>query len=122
MENSKIHEGLSKREIRMLIANDLETVLNMEIENKLPFIPYDREDVYGHIIRESQAQIKYHQKRIQLAELRKGLKAVIEMHGWSEHDVSDDTRLAAGQNSHQSFIGTEDEYEELMHKIYPQNK
>jgi choline kinase len=117
MKNSDIHNGLLEWEVRKLIAHELETIHNMDMENQIVKVPYDREDVWGYVVQDCKNQIKFFQERMKIAELRKGLSMLIAMRGWEEFDVSDVTVRNPGQNYYQSFIGTSEEYDELLEKI-----
>jgi hypothetical protein len=116
MKNTDIHNGLPDWEIRKLIAHDLETLWNMEMENKIVAVPYDKNDVWGYVVQDCKNQIKFFQERLKIAELRKGISMLIAMRGWEEFDVSDTVR-SPGQTYFQSFIGTQKEYDELLEKI-----
>lgn len=117
MKNAQIHNGLSLYQIRDVIAYDLRQTFYMEFENKPESAKYDKDDVWGYVIQDCKNQIKYHEKRMKIAELRKGLTMVLKHHGWEEFDVSDDTERQTGETLHLNFIGTQAEYDFLLTQI-----
>ena len=122
MKETEMHDGLPDREIRILIAHDIRTVQEMETENHPKIAPHDK-DIFSHIIEDSKNQIEYHQQRIKIAELHKGLQAVLALRGWEEFDISDENiRIEPGQKYYLTFIGTTDEYKALLKKLYPKDK
>lgn len=119
MKETEMHDGLPDREIRILIAHDLRTVQEMEIANKQKTAAYNQDDVYGYVIEDSRYAIEFHQKRIKIAELRKGLLAVLALRGWEEFDISDENiKIEHGQKYYLSFIGTEAEHKALLKQLY----
>jgi hypothetical protein len=117
MKNSEIHNGLPDEAIRRLLAHDIRETYLMEINNKQEIAPYDREEIQNYVIQDCKNQIKFHQQRLKIAELRKGLNMVIKMHCWEEWDVSDETTIVPGENFYLSFIGTKAEYDHLLEII-----
>jgi hypothetical protein len=121
MKNSEVHIGLPNEAIRYLIAHDLRETWKMETENQQEIAPHDKDCIYDYVIQDSKNAIKFHQQRIKIAELRKGLNMVLENRGWEEFDVSDETGIEKdkGEKFYLSFIGTKAEYKELLKKLYP---
>ena len=89
----------------------------MEFDNKPENAKYDKEDVWGYVVQDCKNQIKFQEKRLKIAELRKGLTMVLKHHGWEEFDVSDETVKQTGETLCLSFIGTQEEYDFLLTKI-----
>lgn len=123
MKETEMHNGLPDREIRILIAHDIRTTIEMEGENKQKIPVYDDKHLWDYVIQDCKNAIEFHQKRMKIAELRKGLNAVLEMRGWEEFDVSDENiRIEPGQKHYLSFIGTKAEHKALLKKLYPNAK
>jgi hypothetical protein len=119
MKETEMHRSFPQWEIRQLIAHDLREVSYMEMDNKQVVARYDNEHIWDYIIEDSKNAIKFHQQRIKIAELRKGLLMVIEMRGWQEFDISDENiRIEPGQKLYLEFIGTEAEHKELLKSVY----
>lgn len=114
MKNSEIHKRLSDYQIRDLIAYDFRQTFYMDFENKLESSKFDENDVWDYVIQDSKNQIKYFEKILKIAELRKGLAMVIEHHSWKEFDVSDITEKQPGETLWLNFIGTQEEYDHLL--------
>ena len=118
-----MHDGLPDREIRILIANDIRTTQEMDVANKQKTATYDNKDIYAFVIEDCKNAIEYQQKRMHIAELRKGLQAVLALRGWEEFDISDENiSIEPGQKYYLSFIGTKAEHEILIKNLYPKDK
>jgi hypothetical protein len=123
MKETEMHDGLPDREIRILIAHDIRTTIQMEAENKQKTTQYDVEHLWDYVIQDCKNAIEFHQKRLKIAELRKGLDAVLALRGWEEHDISDENiSIEPGQKYYLSFIGTKAEHKALLKKLYPKKK
>jgi hypothetical protein len=120
MKETEMHNGLPDREIRILIAHDIRTVLEMEVANVQKTARYDNEHIFDYLIQDCKNAIEFHQQRLKIAELRKGLQMVLALRGWEEFDISDENiRIEPGHNLYLTFIGTTDEYKALLKKLYP---
>jgi hypothetical protein len=122
MKETEMHDGLPDREIRILIAHDLRTVLEMECANVQKTAQYDNEHIFDYVIQDCKNAIEFHQKRLKNAELRKGLQMVLALRGWEEFDISDENiRIESGQKFYLSFIGTKAEHAILLKRLYADN-
>ena len=118
MKDTEMHRSFPLWEIRELIAHDIRQTYYMEFENKQATTPHDA-DIFTYIIEDSKNAIKFHQQRIKIAELRKGLQKAMGKRGWEEFDISDENiRIEPGQKLYLTFIGTAAEHKELLKSVY----
>ena len=113
MKDSEIHNGLSDEHERKFLSYELVSILELESTCKKNTTLYYGTPPWEWAIRDCKNIIEYNQERLKILELRKGLDAVIKNHGWEEYDVSDYV-IKEGDKYCKPFIGTEEEYEELI--------
>jgi len=117
MKNSEIHGGLKQKDIRDFLSRSLRNFMERLIDNsKNVVIPYTDEP-YVYAIQKAEQDIKSLTEQI---EIYKGIQAslrLIKMNGWDEFDVSDETEKDKGTKLKMAFIGTQEEYEQLLETI-----
>lgn len=116
MKNSEIHKGLLNENVRNFLANELRDFYDNEVKNKKEQIP-NMENAFDWVIKDAEAIIEFNKRRIEYLIARKGLYSIIKKYGWEEHDVSDYISLDTGYDLCLAFIGTEEEYNQLMKKL-----
>ncbi len=119
MKNSEIHEGLSQKDIRDFLAMSMVKAYHDEKNNKKDYSALATcDDNFEKAIEIAKADIKFLQKYVENLKTKQAIWKLIELNGWQEHDVSDETEKDyIGYNQWMSFIGTEKEYIELLGKI-----
>ena len=118
MKNSKIHNGLEKSELRDFLS--LSIVKNWDATCKnskeRPEIS-NNESITEWAIKDCENELKYLSKKLELLKEKQAIITIIEMNGWQDFDVSDETEKDLKYSSWLNFIGTEDEYNELLKKV-----
>jgi hypothetical protein len=117
MKSSEIHNGLDKKEIRDFLSIGFLKLYKEEIENIKETFPYDREDPFEWCIKDSEAQIKFLKKYIEINRGKQGIRQLIVFSGWEEWDVSDETEKDLPYSLAMNFIGTKKEYDHLLELI-----
>jgi len=119
MKNSDIHEGLSQKHIRDFLAMSLLKSYQDETNNKKDYSALaGMDNSIEKAIAIAKADIKFLENYVENLENKKAIWKLIELNGWQEHDVSDETeKNIVGYNLAMNFIGTEKEYIELLEKI-----
>lgn len=106
MKNKDIHNGFDDKLVRDTLGNIL--------------LEADREGL-GHSSDYLKHQIAQLQEELKLSEQREAARILIEKLGWHEHDVSDEVEDYHYEN-YFSFIGTWEEYAELIKEMKGENK
>lgn len=115
MKETEIHNGFPDEEVRKTLATTIRLTTYKEMENEKPTIRYKGDKyLYEWDIENSRNEIIYYQNRIEISQMRLGMRKILEMYGWDEHDVSDYIRMEEGEKLCLSFIGTKEEYKRLM--------
>jgi hypothetical protein len=117
MKSTEIHNGLPNKEIREFLSKSMSEIFDKECNNKKAEIPYDRESSLEWAIKDAEAQIVMLKKSIEIIHQKIALRSLITEKGWDEWDVSDYTVNDSGFKLWLSFIGTKEEYDELMVKL-----
>jgi hypothetical protein len=117
MKSSEIHNGLPEKEIRDFFAKSMSEMFDKECANKKVEIPYDKTNSFDWSIKNDEAQIVVLKRSIELAHQKIALHGLLNDKGWEEHDISDFTINDSGFKIHLSFIGTTEEYENIMLKL-----
>jgi len=113
MKNSEIHNGLENAEIRNFLAKALITAYRAEVNNKKVLIPFDRNALIEWSIKDCEADIVFHQKRLELLKQKQAVLQLIKMYKWFEFDVSDYVEHDM-LPEYMNFIGTAEEYKKLF--------
>lgn len=123
MKNSKIHEGLPQKEIRDFLSMSLLKSYADESINKKDYSALaGMSNSVEKAIAIAEADIKYLQKYIENLKSKEAIWKLIELNGWKDFDVSDETEKDyIGYNQWMNFIGTEEEYIALINKINSEN-
>jgi len=116
MKNSEIHNCLDKKEIRDFLSLSLVKAFEDEMQNKKEVIPYDNnpEHTFLWAIKDTEAQIKYLQRCLEILKMKEAIIQLIHASGWEEFDVSDITTKDLPYTLKMSFIGTANEYHEFI--------
>jgi hypothetical protein len=65
-------------------------------------------------IKDCESEIVFHQRKLELLKEKQAVITLIKMNGWQDYDVSDWTENDGGHKLHMTFIGTQEEYDNLM--------
>jgi hypothetical protein len=117
MKSTEIHNGLPEKEIRDFFAKSMSGMFDKECANKKVEISYDRTNPFDWSIKNDEAQIVVLKRNIELAHQKIALHDLLKDKGWDEWDVSDYTFNDSGFKLHLSFIGTKEEYDQIMIKL-----
>ena len=117
MKDIDIHNGLPEQELRDFFSQELVKSWVSEIHNKKSVPRYNEADPIQWAIGDAEADIQYHKKRLEILKQRHALFTLIKERGWKEHDVSDYVLNLYAMEMKMSFIGTDDEYNNLMKKL-----
>lgn len=120
MNNTKIHQGLEKSELRDFFSISLLRNLEKSINNKREKVFKDNEFVKNGLdfqITYAKNEIKYQKKEIELLNEKKSLLLLMENMGWSDFDVSDETKRDFDSEYWLNFVGTKKEYENFLHSL-----
>jgi len=115
MKNSKIHDGLENKEIRDFLSLQM-VKANEELfknnENRKPS-PY-REDAFEQAITMTERELERLTKHLEVLKTQKSILTLIKNQGWLEFDVSDETTKDLPYTLKMNFIGTQQEYDNLL--------
>lgn len=122
MNSTEIHEGLPQKEIRDFLSLAMVKAFDAEAKNQKEILQYSTyDDPFEWAKDDADEQIKYLKKYKDIIATKQAVLLLIQQNGWKEHDVSDDVYNDTDYNQWMSFIGTDDELEDLHHKLYPQD-
>jgi hypothetical protein len=116
-KSTEIHIGLSDKEVRDFLSKSMSEMFDKECTNKKPENPYDGKNSLEWALRDAEGEVIRYKKVIEFLHQKIALRSLIIERGWDEHDVSDYTINDSGFRLHLSFIGTTEEYENLMVKL-----
>jgi len=114
MKSSQIHNGLDKKEIRDFLSMQFVKLYEDEQLNKKTGVHVHYDDPFEWVIKDSEAQIEYLKKLIEINKSRQAILQVIKMNGWEEWDVSDETENDLQTKLKMNFIGEKTEYKKLL--------
>jgi hypothetical protein len=117
MKSSEIHNGLPEKELRNYFANALSETFDKNMTNQKVEIPYDKNHPFDWSIKNDEAEIARLKRNIEITYQKIALISLIKERGWEEHDISDYTTNDTNHKLWFSFIGTKEEYDELMVKL-----
>lgn len=118
MKNSEIHNGLPQKEIRDFLAMSMVKSYEDDGNNKKDYFALSNtNDGFEKAIAIAKADIKFLEKYVENLSNKRAITRLIELNGWQEHDVSDDTIKDMDYRYHMGFIGTEDEFIKLIDTI-----
>jgi len=119
MNCTEIHEGLSQKEIRDFLSQQMVLAFEAEMNNKKVITNHrDFDDTFEWAKQDAREQIKFLKQYIINIENKQAIIKLIENNGWKEHDVSDDVHNNTKYKLGMSFIGTDEEHEKLHNSIY----
>lgn len=116
MNDLTIHDGLTDASIRDAITDGLNETYFNKTKVEVPKYPH-RGSVTDNImwsIAEKQCKIANIEYEIDNDKKRLALITLMKLKDWKEHDVSD--VIPRCGEYHRSFIGTEEEYNNLINK------
>jgi cell division GTPase FtsZ len=112
MKDNEVHIGLEKSELRDFFSYQLGKLHESTTKNS-PIFKNDDYIQYG--IDNAQLMIEYYTNDKLRLESVRALTLLMKQQGWIEHDISDHTDKTNEFYIH--FVGTEDEYNELLVKL-----
>jgi hypothetical protein len=122
MKSSEIHNGLDKKEIRDFLSMQFVRLYEDEQQNQKMGIHVHYEDPFEWAIRDAEAQIVYLKRYIEINKSRQAVRQLIVANGWDEWDVSDETQNDLHTKLKMNFIGTKEEYDDLLRVIKYERK
>lgn len=117
MKNSEIHLGLPNAIMRDFLAMAMIKNHNQSCENKKEFLPRLDGEYFDWAVKDCEREIEFQKRRLINIKETCAILTLIKSQGWKEFDVSDETENDTGEKLHLNFIGTEEEYQELLSKI-----
>jgi len=117
MKDIDIHNGLPEQELRDFFSQELVKYWISEIHNKKKLVRFDDTDPIQWAIEDAEAQVEFHQKRVEILKNRHAIVRLIKERGWQEFDVSDHVLNLYAMEMKMNFIGTETEYNNLIKKL-----
>lgn len=117
MKNSEIHKGLPQSELRDYIATQLVKIQEQEFASKKEDIPYDKDYPLECLIKDCEAEIAYQNKKIEFLKQKQAILEILKMTCFEEFDISDETEKDLHYSLWLSFIGTKEEYNQLIDKL-----
>jgi len=118
-KESEIHNGLPLKEVRDFLSESLRKNIEYEYSKNSENFTYRSDDPIKTAIHSLENDIERLKMRVHLLKEREAIITIMSMNGWNEYDVSDHTRIENGNKFHLPFVGTEEEYNNLMKEIYP---
>lgn len=115
MKNSEIHKGFVNPIIRDFLAIQMCKAFEIDSNNKPKACVYN--SGLEWVIENSEEQIRYNKELIKNAKNKMAILQLIENEGWVEFDVSDETQNDTGYKLHMNFIGTQEEYNDLIKRF-----
>jgi len=118
MKNSQIHEGLPNKEIRdFLSLGIVKSYANYYNRLNEPLPNTNTLKGFDWTIARIKRDIKMLNIELDHVNELKSIQYIIKNQGWAEYDVSDETIKDLDYSLHMNFIGTEEEYNNLMKKL-----
>lgn len=120
--DNEVHNGLENQPMRDSIARMIAEAWELEKSNlnykEKNRVPYDTENPETWVIENAKQDIIIAKETIRIANTRLGIKGLMNMHGWTDWDISDWVSQTTDGWLH--FIGTEEEYNTIMEKLKAQ--
>lgn len=115
MNCTDIHNSFDNKEVRDFLSKSIVNTYEKEfLNNNRSNIPIDDDDAWMRSIAKCKDNILFHQKLLEILEERGAVMRLMGNIGWNEFDVSDMVRNNTGKKLCMCFIGTQDEYDELV--------
>jgi hypothetical protein len=112
MKNSEIHKNLSGALIRDYLSLTLIKIFEREICNKREYIQFDENSIQW-AVNDCEKEIEFHQRRLELLKEKLAIITLMKLNGWQDFDVSNWTQNDINHKLHMTFIGTQEEYDNL---------
>ena len=123
MNCTEIHNGFPNKELRDFLSLAMVKAFDDEGKNQKVHLLYSEyEDPFEFAKDDAREHIKHYKQYIRNIETKQAILRLIELNGWKEHDVSDDVYNDTDYRGWMSFLGTEDELEQLHAIIYEHDK
>ena len=124
MKNSKIHFGLENSGLRDFLSISMVKNYEQEFSNKETIILYSANNENGlqNAINSCENDIAYLNKKLEILKQRQSISSLINMQGWKEFDVSNETEKDLDYTLRIKFIGTQSEYDDLILQIENESK
>lgn len=113
MKNSEIHVSFDLHEVRDFLSQQLASSWEPISQETMPLS--SSMDTYDWAIEAAKRSRTVADAQVKSLELKKAINILIEKMEWKEHDVSEETIKDCAWWL--SFIGTDDEYVDLLNKI-----
>ena len=104
MNDTKIHEGLENKVIRDFLGREITKTWGARAVDVI------------------QRHIQELQHELQRARRQEALLALMEYLGWDEFDVPDHVSRTPGEEYWMQFIGTDEEFSQLQHRLQEESK
>lgn len=118
MKSTEIHNGLDKKEIRDFLAISLVELNQKSIDNQRKTVPHNSNlSPIDWRIKDCELKIEYNDNEVKILKQQAAVIKIMEMNGWQEYDVSDETINDTEYTYYRSFIGTQHEYDNLIKDI-----
>jgi len=114
MKNSEIHDGLNQQELRDFLSIAIVKNYQQKLDNKKLIVSCRLSSTFEWVIEDCKNEIEFQNKRLQLLKEKQAIITLIKMQKWDEFDVSDETEKDLKYALKISFIGTQQEYNDLM--------
>jgi hypothetical protein len=117
MKNINIHSGLPQEILRDFLSRKLYD--NKVNRNKLEknFIVFDDSNPSKWAIEDCKSEIEFQTKRLRILEEQSAILTIITNENWTRFDVSEFTELDPTMKNWLTFIGTSEEYDNLIKSI-----
>ena len=114
MKDTEIHNNKTNARIRDFLSLSLVRIFDEECNNRKPAILHDYDNPIDWAVHDCKLDIAHYQRKLELLEQKQAVIKLINMNGWKEFDVSDYVEKDSAFKLKMSFLGTEDEYYNLM--------
>ena len=112
----ELHSGLSQKEVRDFLSYSLAKSVHDERKDSKLKSPR-LEDGLDWSIANTQYELEYVQRTLDILKRRKAIITIIKMNGWEDWDVSDYTAINIDFDNWNGFIGTEQEYKSFLKNL-----
>lgn len=112
---SEIHKDFQQREVRDLLSN-----LLRKTQQEIDTLQLERQSGLtglSHVIFSQEQLASYHQQKAELLKKSSTILRTVQLMGWEDWDVSDETAKSSEFVYWKSFIGTEKEYNQFLQSL-----
>jgi hypothetical protein len=117
MKNEEIHNDLSNKTIREAIARLIKTHTRIKSEANSLFVKYNRNMSYGsYCLLQADLEWRKASMKREAALQMIAAEELMKQYNWEEIDISDNIK-DYNESTYFPFIGTEEEYRQLLKKV-----